>query len=91
MNCGVACVIKLFSQSYTDIPALQIGHKMGSHINPLQVAFQVKLLDNLDAKLDGEKGQLHEARGGWTFDEAPLLLGEGKNSVCYSSSGEWIL
>ena len=53
----------------------------------LQVAFQVKLLDNLDAKLDGEKGQLHEARVGWTFDDAPLLLGEGKNSVCYSGSG----
>ena len=50
----------------------------------------MKLLDNLDAKLDGEKkgGQLHEVRVGWTADDAALLLGEGKNSICYSGSGK---
>ena len=52
-----------------------------------KVGFEVKLLDNLDAKLDGEKGQLHEVRVGWTADDAPLLLGESKNSICYSGSG----
>ena len=28
-------------------------------------------------------------RVGWTFDDASLLLGEGKNSVCYSGSGKF--
>ena len=53
-----------------------------------KVGFEVKLLEHLDAKLDGEKGQLHEVRIGWTTDNASLLLGENKNSFCYSGSGK---
>ena len=52
-----------------------------------KIGFEVKLLEHLDAKIEGEKN-LHELRLGWTMDDASLLLGEGKFSYCYSGSGK---
>jgi heterogeneous nuclear ribonucleoprotein U-like protein 1 len=55
--------------------------------NEGKVGFEVKLLEHMDTKLEGEKN-LHELRLGWTTDDASLLVGESKLSYCYSGNGK---
>ncbi len=59
-----------------------------------KVWYEVKLVEHLDAKVDGmgaagaEKSPLHEVRVGWSTDDSPLTLGEHAGSVCYSGSAK---
>eukprot|EP00096_Caligus_rogercresseyi_P005787 TRINITY_DN217_c0_g1_i4.p1 TRINITY_DN217_c0_g1~~TRINITY_DN217_c0_g1_i4.p1 ORF type:complete len:524 (+),score=158.84 TRINITY_DN217_c0_g1_i4:154-1572(+) len=52
-----------------------------------KMAFQVKLLDNCDSKLEDEK-DLHELRLGFSTDEPSMALGETKHSYSYGGSGK---
>ena len=51
-----------------------------------KVAFEVKLLDNLESKLEGEK-RLHELRVGWSTNDTSMQLGEDETSWAYAGNG----
>jgi len=51
-----------------------------------KLAFEVKLMDNLESKLEGEK-RLHELRVGWSCNDTNLQLGESDNSFAYAGNG----
>lgn len=51
-----------------------------------KVGYEVKLLDNLESKLEGEK-RLHELRLGWSVNDSCLQLGESANSFAYAGNG----
>ncbi len=52
-----------------------------------KVCFEVKLVDNMDAKVDNEKA-VHEVRVGWSADAASLTLGEDAGSICYAGTAK---
>lgn len=48
--------------------------------------FEVKLLEKMDAKVDGETN-IHDIRVGWSSDDTSFQLGESEFSFCASSGG----
>ena len=52
-----------------------------------KVFFEVKLTDNLESKLEGEKA-LHEVRVGFSLNDDTLMLGEAELSFCYAGSAK---
>ena len=47
--------------------------------------YEVKYVDNMDVKIDKET-TTYDLRVGWSTNKAPLMLGEGPMSWCYSAS-----
>ena len=52
-----------------------------------KVYYEVKLLDNMDSKLEGEKN-LHELKLGWSTNDSLLQVGESDESYCYAGSAK---
>ena len=52
-----------------------------------KIFFEVKLLEHLESKLEGER-QLHEVRVGFSLNDTPLQLGDAANSFCYAGAGK---
>ncbi|CAB4061276.1 HNRNPUL1 [Lepeophtheirus salmonis] len=63
------------------------GVKATHGFNEGKIGFQVKLIDNMDSKLEDEK-DLHELRLGFSTNEPSMQLGESKNSFSYGGSGK---
>ena len=52
-----------------------------------KVYYEVKLLENMESKLEGEKN-LHELKFGWSTNDSILQLGESAESWCYAGSAK---
>lgn len=52
-----------------------------------KVCFEVKLLDNMETKIENDKN-VHELRLGWSTDDSPMPMGETAFSFAYSGSAK---
>jgi len=52
-----------------------------------KVWYEVKLVENLDTKVDESEKRIHELRVGWSTNDTSLQLGEADNSFAYAGNG----
>ena len=63
------------------------GARATHGFNAGKIGYEVKLVDNLESKLEGE-ARLHELRLGWSANDTSMQLGESGQSYSYNGNGK---